>query len=255
MTFRERMETLDRLEFAEGQEAESLRQELEGLNDSLFQGLREGIRTGAVPDFQALLREYVEPQKGRDEAGYEDLDAFVNGLLCAEPIPGESKTLEPEMVFYQKTPARVVVELVEKAGFTERDVFYDLGSGLGQIPLLVNLLSGVTAKGVEREPAYVRYSEQSAKSLGLAKVSFVEADVREADLSDGTVFFLYTPFTGRMLEDVLDKLRKLSTHREIRVFTYGPCTLDVARQPWLRAEEPEPLQPHRLGVFSGSSPA
>jgi hypothetical protein len=37
---------------------------------------------------------------------------------------------------------------------TQADVFFDLGSGLGQVPILVNLLSGAAAKGMEFEPVY-----------------------------------------------------------------------------------------------------
>jgi hypothetical protein len=139
---------------------------------------------------------------------------------------------------------------VDRAGFTKTDVFYDLGSGLGQVPILVHLLSGVTAKGVEFEPAYVQYSERIAADLHIPGLTFMNDDVRAADLSDGTVFFLYTPFTGRMLEEVLEKLRKVAERNPIRVFTYGPCTLEVSRARWLLPLNPEEPDPFRLKGFS-----
>jgi hypothetical protein len=248
--FKNRLRMLDRLEFAEGPEAESLRQALEALNEDMFQGLRKEIRGGALPHFRALLREHAGNPEDRDEAGYDDLDVFLNGIFSSGPIPPETRALEPDMVFYQKTPGRIVLELVDRARFTPEDVFYDLGSGLGQVPLLVHLLSGVTARGVELEPAYVRYAEQAGADLNVSGASFLQADVREADLSDGTVFFLYTPFMGRMLDEVLENLRKLSERKPIRVFTYGPCTLQIARQSWLGNENPETLHPHKLGGFA-----
>ena len=66
------------------------------------------------------------------------------------------------MIYYQKTPARIILELVKKAAFQPGDVFYDLGSGLGQAAILVNLLASVISKGVEFEPAYCHYAKTCA---------------------------------------------------------------------------------------------
>ena len=206
----------------------------------MFQRLRAEIKGGVCRGtaLSGLINEYIAGNlrggRQQDEIGYDNLDAFINGLLLINPLPIETRAREPEMVFYQQTPARIILELVEKAHLTEQDVFYDLGSGLGQVPVLVHLLTGVTAKGVEFEPAYCDYARGSAAALNLSQVEFVNADAREADYSDGTVFFLYTPFTGKILQEVLEKLRRESQRRMIRVFTYGPCTAEVSRQSWLK---------------------
>lgn len=233
-------------------QAESLKGLLENINDELFQGLREKIRTGTA--LRNILRQYApdhtvenSPYAGE---GYDLLDAFLDGLFFPGSLLSETRPLEPEMVSHQKTPARVVVELVKRAHFKPADVFYDLGSGLGQVSLLVNLLGGVTVKGVEYEPSYCDYAARCAADLGLSGVTFLNADVRDANLSDGTVFFLYTPFTGKMLAAVLEKLRGEAERRPIRIFTYGPCTFEVSRQGWLRAESADPGDPHRLGMFA-----
>ena len=99
------------------------------------------------------------------------------------------------------------------------------------------------------DPAYVRYSRQCAEDLGITGVSFVEADVRATDLSDGTVFFLYTPFTGTMLEEVIARLRQEAETRPLRIFTYGPCTHEFFRQDWLHWENAGAPHTHGLGVF------
>jgi hypothetical protein len=62
---------------------------------------------------------------------------------------------------------------------------------------------------------------------------FVQGDARAADLSDGTVFYLYTPFTGTILRDVLNLLRDEAVRREIRICTFGLCTPAVAEEQWL----------------------
>src|SRR5262249_31256908 len=141
------------------QHAERVKRQLEDIDDVLFQRLRAGIRTGHCTGMalKSLIDAYVgrdsDGRRQQDEPGYDNLDLFVNGLLFIQPAPVETRVREPEMVYYQQTPARIIFELVEQAQLTGADVFYDLGSGLGHVPILVNLLSGAKAKGVEFEPA------------------------------------------------------------------------------------------------------
>ncbi|HZY40348.1 MAG TPA: class I SAM-dependent methyltransferase [Mucilaginibacter sp.] len=237
------------------QEAEGLKCKLEAINERVFQRLRADIRLGDCKGkaFRGALREYFgddfNDRRGEGKPGYDNLDIFVNGLLLIEPVPDETLTRSPEMVFYQQTPVRVILELIEKASFKTGDAFYDLGSGLGHVPVLVNLLSGIRAKGVEFEPAYCNYATACAAELNLPGVQFINADAREANYSDGTAFFMYTPFEGQMLDEVLEKLWLESQNRPIRLFTYGPCTLQVAGQTWLNREDQEENNMFKLGVF------
>src|SRR5262245_23885653 len=145
------------------QYAERVKHQLEDIDDSLFQRLRADIRMGGCTGtaLNGLIGEYVgrnsSGSRQQVEIGYDSLDVFINGLLLIQAAPIETKARQPEMVFYQQTPARIIFELVEKAHLTREDVFYDLGSGLGQVPIMVNLISGATAKGIEIEPAYCDY--------------------------------------------------------------------------------------------------
>jgi hypothetical protein len=236
------------------QSAERVKRQLEDVDHTLFQRLRAAISIGVCRGvaLKGLIDKYVRGDStgGRrhDEIGYDGLDLFINGLLLVNPIPIEINPTEPEMVFYQQTPVRIILEMIEKADLTKQDVFYDLGSGLGQVAILVHLLSGVTAKGIEFEPAYCDYAKEGATSLNLTQVEFINADARKADYSDGTVFFMYTPFRGTMLNDVLERLRRESRQRTIRLYTYGPCTAEVSRQTWLKGENGSDL--YKLGVFT-----
>jgi hypothetical protein len=172
----------------------------------------------------------------KDRPEYDDLDDFVNRWLGGRKMPVPTLELATEMVEFYKTPANVVVELVERVGFGPGDVFVDLGAGLGQVVMLVHLLTGVRALGIEIEPAYCAYARRCANRLGLAGVSFVAADARVADLSAGTVFFLFTPFKGIMFSEVMERVRAVASSRAIRVVGYGPCSAEIARLGWLRRE-------------------
>jgi hypothetical protein len=171
-----------------------------------------------------------------DRPEYDDLDVFVNRWLGGGKMPDPTLELATEMVEFYKTPAKVVVELVERAGFGPEDVFVDLGAGLGQVVMLVHLLTGVRALGVEIEPAYCAYARRCAERLGLTGVGFVTSDARVADLSAGTVFFLFTPFKGEVFCQVMDRVRAVASSREIRVVGYGPCSEEIGRLDWLRRE-------------------
>ena len=236
--------------------AEKLKADLEKIDVGLFQQLRADIRTGRYTgkEFKDLVNEYIDFNLGdnerQEESGYDNLDLFINGLFPPLTIPEQTKELEPGMVFYQKTPVRIVFELVEKAHFTKEDVFFDLGSGLGQVAILVNLLTGIKVRGIEFEPAFCDYARRCAEALNLVNVEFINADARSADYSEGTVFFMYTPFSGEMLQEVLEVLRKEALSRKIKIITYGPCTAQVAMQSWLDLAGPKNPHLYKLAVFT-----
>lgn len=202
-----------------------------------FEQIRAEIRAGCCRGqaFRKLIAEKLLLDRGG--TGYDELDVFVNRLLNIGEMPVPTMELAAEMVEFYKTPARVVLELVERVGFRPGDVFVDLGAGLGQVVMLVHLLTGVRALGVEIEPAYCVYARRCAEGLGLTGVSWVAADARVADLSAGTVFFLFTPFRGVVFSQVMERVRAASLGRRVTVIGYGPCSEEIARLDWLRREE------------------
>jgi SAM-dependent methyltransferase len=180
---------------------------------------------------------------------YDGLDLLTAGLL-GSGVPAEpSVELEPEMVRYQPSPARAIVDLGERADICRGDVFFDLGSGLGQVVILVALLRGARGWGVELEPAYCEYARQSARRMKVPGVEFIQADARTAPLAGGTVYFLYTPFRRALLRQVLERLEAEARARPIRVCTLGPCTAEVAGTHWLAQADGRALHEHEVAVF------
>ncbi len=236
--------------------AEKIKAELEEIDINLFQKLRANIRAGGCrgKKFKNLVNEYsgfnLNDNEHQEEAGYDNLDIFINGLFPSQVMPEQVKDLEPEMVYYQKTPARIVFELVEKSVIRKEDIFFDLGSGLGQVAILVNLLTGIKVMGVEFEPAFCDYARECAAELNLSDVTFTNADARKTDYSEGTIFFMFTPFEGEMLQEVLAVLREESLRRKIKIITYGPCTARVALQSWLDFASPKDDNIYKLCVFT-----
>jgi histone methylation protein DOT1 len=266
--FRERIEALDRLdaypldrqfsalasksiEARLYRQARALQAKLEATNLKFYDTIREEIQQGADP--KKLLQWTAKSDKVGDAMclapgeSYDYLDELVSGVLRFVKPDARIVQLPAEMVPYQPTPARHIFDLIARTQLTERDVLIDLGSGLGHVPLLASICTSGRSVGIEVEGAYVNCARQSAFELNLNNVTFIQQDVREVDLSSGTVFYLYTPFLGTILRAVLDLLRREAVSREIRVCTFGPCTPTIGEERWL--EPIEPLEAGRIAVF------
>ncbi len=215
--------------------AVALREKLEAANGAAYAAIRDEVRgAGGAECLRKWIARCSETEAPQPGLGYDHLDELIPGVLgLKEPV--SEAVLAPEMVFYQPTPARHILEMIRASELGEDDVLIDLGSGLGHVPMLASILTGARAIGIEVDAAYVHYARECAASLELERVTFVEADAREADLSAGTVFHLYTPFTGGMMRAVLDRLRNEGERRAIRVCTLGPCAGVVAAETWLEA--------------------
>jgi len=243
-----RLDALDRLDAwqphlaaadaALRQRAQAIADRLEALNAAFYRDLREDIRQGRGA---ARLLHYAAAWGGdrppRDAQAYDRLDELVGGVLPFGEPQAPRIALDPDMVFYQPTPARHALAMIRLSGLAADDVLVDLGSGLGHVPLLAAICSGARAVGVELEPAYVACARQAAADLHLTTVHFVEADARHADYSTGSVFYLYTPFRGAILAEVLQSLREQAAQRPIRIASFGPCTPTIAAQPWLQRQD------------------
>jgi hypothetical protein len=238
--------------------AEKLMTELEEIDIKLFKKLRTRISRGLHfgKEFKNLIREYfplsADTKEPVEEAGYNNLDIFINELLGFERMPAQTLELEPDMVYYQKTPAKIILELVEMSCLSMDDIFVDLGSGLGQVVILVNLLTGIKSHGIEFEPAFYDYARNKASELHLPGATFTHDDARNADYSMGNVFFMFTPFRGEVLQEVLAILKKESLKRKIKIISYGPCTTEIANQRWLSPITPNNDNIYKLAVFGSS---
>jgi hypothetical protein len=219
--------------------AQALQARLEAANAELYEHVRSDIVRGCQPN--ALLQ-WLQNSTSRNESenplpglGFDDRDELMSGVLQLREPSEPNLQRSPEMVFYQPTPVRHILHLVTAAEVAEDDVFVDLGSGLGHVPLLVSMVTGARSLGIEVEAAYVASARECAQRLHLSRVRFIPQDARVADLSSGTVFYLYSPFNGSILTDVLSALRMESTRRSIKICSLGPCTRAVANERWLKA--------------------
>ncbi|MGC9348560.1 MAG: class I SAM-dependent methyltransferase [Anaerolineae bacterium] len=239
----------------------TLAQELETVDHALFDRMRHRIRTGELRGdaLRQRLDAFTDYRPGNTDhrhLSFDTLDAVINGLLLGQPVPDPTVTLTPEMISYQATPGSVILELVDRVDVNTETRFFDIGSGLGKVPLLVHLLTGATVVGIELDAALCGYARAQAQRLGLdtgKTVRFVTGDAREVNYTSGDVFYLFTPFTGTILRAVLDKLARDIQARKrqcpIWICTHGPCTPAVAEVAWLRNVDGNADDPFKLAVF------
>ncbi len=256
---RERLDVLDALDVRFGnvervgretdrrihRRAAAIRSRLEAVHAELCGSIRSAMMCGDHPF--ALLR-WIEDSTG-DEGnpapglGFDFRDELLGDVLQFREPSAANLDRVPERMFYQPTPVRHILRLIRASGLTADDVLVDLGSGLGHVSLVASMLAGARSVGVEVEAAYVASARECAESLNLAGAEFMHEDARACDLSSGTVFYLYSPFTGSMLAEVLERLREESTRRPITICTLGPCTCVIARERWVTARDrPDPGQ-------------
>lgn len=216
--------------------AAALRDRLQRMNDAMVEELRKRI-AGATITSRALL-ETLWPyaswdrQDRGDHIRYDDLDVLVAALFATDcDVDHGTAAWDPDMERYQPTPARLLLARLQGTQLTERDLFVDLGSGLGTVPMLVSLLTEARAIGIEWHPGYDAYARRCARGLNLSSVDFIHQDVRHADLSAGTIFYLFTPFKGAMLREVIRRLDDEGRRRPIRLWVHGPL-LREALQEW-----------------------
>lgn len=201
------------------------------MNDALQRSAREAhelVSQGSLRG-DALLRRILE-------VPLVDRDAWVDVLLGIDQVPDDAPGLPRDSVPYLPAGVEEILVMVRELPLRDSDELVDLGSGVGRVVMLVSLLTGARARGLELQPHLVAEARARGASLGLA-ATFEAADVTQTGL-DGSVFFLYAPFGGQMLERALSRLKEVAERRHITL-----CAVDLQLEhvPWLRSRETSSL--------------
>lgn len=159
-------------------------------------------------------------------------DGWLDSVLGLGELPDDGPELPRGCVPYLPCAVDVLLRIVDQAPIRGSDVFVDVGSGLGRATMLVHLLTGAGAIGLEVQPALARASRGLASRLGLSRVACVEGDATRLTgfMTTGSVFLLYCPFGGDRLATVLADLESIARTRTLRI-----CAVDLPLPPcpWL----------------------
>lgn len=124
----------------------------------------------------------------------------------------QHKRDEPDdNLIYGETPLLTVEKFLEFMNPDAQDVFIDLGCGRGLPVFYANMLAGVTSRGIDIIPEFIERASSLSSRLSLKGVSFSQCSFTDADLSDGTLFYMAgTTFDDTVIKALTEKLEALS---------------------------------------------
>jgi precorrin-6B methylase 2 len=98
----------------------------------------------------------------------------------------------PDVIFVP-TPHEVVDAMLKVAAVGKGDVLYDLGSGDGRIPITAAQNYGIErGVGIDINPERIKEANANRAKAGVGqRVTFINADLFESNLSEATVVTLY----------------------------------------------------------------
>ena len=201
--------------------------------------LRQRIREGSL-DKRAFLTEL-------HEAPFEIRDHLVEEILDIAYPPLEEIGRSREAFDYLPSGLSEILFALEHACLGPESTFVDLGSGLGKVVLLVALLSGARAIGVELDPRLASHARSAARSMNLGNARFIEGDIREIALPPADAYYMYIPLLRSA--DVAARLEEFARRRKIVLLSQA---LDTERLPWLRSAN---AGSYWLEMYEGGSAA
>jgi SAM-dependent methyltransferase len=141
-------------------------------------------------------------------------------LLVAEARAAEGREGDPELTYGTTTP-RLASQILDLAGAGPDDIFYDLGCGFG-VPTIVAALRCKRATGIDVLPPLIARARDVAEELKLGNATFTVGDLRQADLSDGTVFYSYcTCLSGETRRAMADAIARARPGARIVTVTHA----------------------------------
>lgn len=153
-----------------------------------------------------------------------ELYRSINGFAISEQ---ERKKIEDAggNPTYGEITFEGLTTLLRDLKLTEKDVFYDLGSGVGKVCVQVALTTPAAAIGGELSTDRVLKAEQVCQILikngdlkNKKKLRFIEANILAMNLKDATVIFICsTCFSKELMQQLTTKMAKLKNG--LRVLT------------------------------------
>jgi cyclopropane fatty-acyl-phospholipid synthase-like methyltransferase len=127
--------------------------------------------------------------------------------LAPPPSASDASALDGIWV---PSPPEVIAVMLQLARVDPTDVVYDLGSGEGEIVIEAARRYGVRAVGVELDRERIENAHKKAAEAGVTgRVTFIERDLFEVDISEATVvtLYLFPEVTERLLPKLLRELK------------------------------------------------
>jgi SAM-dependent methyltransferase len=139
---------------------------------------------------------------------------------------------------YQAADYRNLRRLVWLLQPCKEDVFYDIGCGKGRAVCVLGRCKLRLDVGIELDNSLCEVARKNAEQLRgrRSAIQIRCEDATRADVSDGTIYFMYNPFGQATMEDVLNNIHHTLSRspRRLRIVYYN-AVLEALFEacPWL----------------------
>lgn len=146
-----------------------------------------------------------------------------------------------DMQDYQPTFYGRLEKMIKYLKLTSEDVFVDLGCGKGRVVFFASLRRLKKVIGVELDKELFLAAQKNLVNLKIKRtpIEFVNFDVSNFDVKEGTIFFFFNPFGYETFNKVINNIKEsLAVNpRKIRIVYYAPEYLVLLdNQDWLIRE-------------------
>jgi SAM-dependent methyltransferase len=161
----------------------------------------------------------IRTMRPRPAAGTPPLSSTTRGPFSPTAKHVDNLAYVPRDYWYVRAMAR-------RLKLAREDVFYDIGCGMGRILCVVARRRIRKCVGIELlEPLCQKARCNALRLRGRkAPIEIICADAATADLSEGTVYYLFNPFGKDTLRDFLANLETSISRdpRKVKVVYYNP---------------------------------
>ena len=128
--------------------------------------------------------------------------------------------------YYMPTSYVDLLRVFRRAGLSTKDVFVDLGSGMGRAVFLASYLGANRSIGLELVPSLHEAAEENRRRGQWPNVEFHLGDARKTVFPDVTLLWMFNPFGPVIMEEMLEAVGKNHT-AQLRIVYLNPFHDDV----------------------------
>jgi len=151
-----------------------------------------------------------------------EIDQYSNDVEEALSLP--EITIKYGLNSYRYGSSSFLADLFDHVEITDKTVFYDLGSGYGNI-ILYGAVKFPDAKfiGIEILEERNQVCLDLIEKEQIQNATAITGDILKTDISDGTVFYLYNPLFNFQYAELIQKLYQISLAKPITVIAESRC--------------------------------
>jgi len=164
-------------------------------------------------------RFYTDPEFAKIDKALLTAYVFKNPYTVSKNYL--KKHREKEIHTYGETPLITYEAIAKEVDLKSSDIVLELGSGRGRGALFLHYFYHCNVIGIEKIPQFVKLSRHLVQKHHLEGVSFICADMLQANIPEATVIYLYgTCLKDQEVTSLVQRLKTLPKGTKIITISY-----------------------------------